>query len=144
MFLGTGDKHRCVPLEPIYDSLGEKVAAALPGFHCFTGCDTTGRFASKGKPTCWKIFCKAKTSILDALAEFVCKLYKPRTKVTEVGTLRWEIFKHSQGEAEKLPPTADALKHHILRAHYQAMIWHHAYARHSQHYHYQITMDGTR
>ena len=33
MFLGTGDKHRCVPLEPIYDSLGEKVAAALPGFH---------------------------------------------------------------------------------------------------------------
>jgi len=39
--------------------------------------------------------------------------------------LRWNLFKKTQAEAEKLPPTADALYHHTLRAHYRAMIWHH-------------------
>jgi len=143
LYLGIGDKCRLVQLQPIYDALGADVAAALLGFHSFTGYDTTGRFAGKGKLTCWKLFRQATPTILEAfqhlgasdmpsdeviskLEDFVCKMYPPKTKETDVGKLRWHIFKHSQGEAEKLPPTKDALRYHILRAHYQAMIWHKA------------------
>ena len=33
------------------------------------------------------------------------------------------MFKRFQAEGEKKPPTYAALKEHILRAHYQAMVW---------------------
>jgi len=140
MILGAGEHQRIVPLRPIYEALGEDLAAALPGFHSFTGCDTTGKFAGKGKLTCWKVMQKASPNMLTAfknlgstitptreteaaLEEFVCQLFQPQTKKKDVGQLRWEMFKRSQAESERLPPTAAVLKQHTLRAHYQAMIW---------------------
>ena len=50
----VGNKKRVIFLKHICDSIGERIAAALPGFHAFTGCDTTGHFAGKGKQGCWK------------------------------------------------------------------------------------------
>jgi hypothetical protein len=40
-----------------------------------------------------------------------------------VTKLRWYLFKKNQREAEKLPPTRGALQQHILRAHFQTIIW---------------------
>ena len=57
------------------------------------------------------------------LEEYVCCLYQPKSKETSVSKVRWNVFKHVQAEAEKLPPTPAALRQHILRAHYQCMIW---------------------
>ena len=88
---GTGPSRRIIPLEPIYSKLGEHTAAALPGFHAFTGADQTGRFAGKGKLMCLKTFQALPDYIKDAfvklrktdhpsqetedrLDEFVCRL----------------------------------------------------------------------
>jgi len=46
---GVGTKKRLIPLGPIVHALGTAKAAALPGFHAFSGTDVTGRFAGKGK-----------------------------------------------------------------------------------------------
>ena len=52
---GVGENRHTVPLLPICNALGSEVTAALPCFHCFTGCDTTGQFSGKGKQWCWKV-----------------------------------------------------------------------------------------
>ena len=140
ILVGQGDKQRLVPLKPIHDVLGNEKAKALLGFHAFTGCDTTGRFAGKGKRTCWKAFNKSSQQVIQAFCElgagtvpsaetvkslekFVCHMYSPKAEFDDIGKLRWQLFKQSQAEAEKMPPTKDVLKYHILRAHYQAMVW---------------------
>jgi len=46
---GTGNNKRMLSIDAIHDSIGSEVAAALPGFHAFTGCDTTSCFVRKGK-----------------------------------------------------------------------------------------------
>jgi len=137
---GVGQNHRIVKLGAVYSALGAKKAAALPSSHALSGTDVTGSFAGKGKISCWKVFNDASEKTLTGLAalvtsdqpselaqeaaeQFVCSLYLPNTKISEVGDLRWLFFKHNQALSEKLPPTKAALKQAILRAHYQAMIW---------------------
>ena len=58
-----------------------------------------------------------------SLEKLVCHVYSPKAEFDDIGKLRWQLFKQSQAEAEKMPPTKDVLKYHILRAHYQAMVW---------------------
>ena len=140
LILGTGDKRRVVLLKPIYTALGPNLAQSLPGFHAFTGSDTTGKFAGKGKLTCWKTLLRMKEHVLtafaqlgtmnsptqeiyDGLEEFVCKLYVSSIHETKIEKVRWHLFKKNQAEGEKLPPTRSTLKYHILRSHFQAMVW---------------------
>ena len=137
---GVGNKRREIPLEPIVHALGSAKAAALPGFHAFTGADQTGRFAGKGKLTCWKTLVKCSAEIISAFAAlgasrnltarteesieaYVCQLYEPSATITNVGDLRWKLFTKKQLEGQRLPPTRGALKEAIARAHYQAMAW---------------------
>lgn len=139
---GVGGKRRTIFLKPIYDSIGARLADALPGFHAFTGCDTTGHFAGKGKQRCWKALKKSRDNVIAAfvqlgttdtispemeraLEQFVCQLYLPGTDLSELAAVRWHMFKKSFAESEKLPPTKGALEQHIKRAHYQAMVWYH-------------------
>ncbi len=140
---GTGSKRRRVCLQPVFSAIGPNIAAALPGFHPFTGCDTCGRFQGKGKMTCWNVLMKHPKPITDAfvrlgtspkvddnmseaLEEFVCCLYRQKgSRTTELAALRWELFKTSQAEADRLPPTKAALLQHSLRAAYQSIVWAH-------------------
>ena len=62
MVVGAGDNRQRIPLGPIYFALGSVKAAALPGFHSFTGADVTGKFSGKGKKTWWKVFEKLDAS----------------------------------------------------------------------------------
>ena len=39
---GVGQSSHTIHLNLVYNALGYELAAALPGFHFFTGCDTTG------------------------------------------------------------------------------------------------------
>jgi len=117
-----GSKRKLVLLQPIYDALGSDVIAVLPGFDAFTGCDITGRFAGKGKKSCWKVFVKARKGVIRAfnklgqgqcpsdedyqfLEEFVYHLYQPNTKETSMSRLQWNVFKQSQAEAERFSAT---------------------------------------
>ena len=50
-------------------------------------------------------------------------IYSPQTHIVSVKKLRWWLFKKKQAESERLPPSPDALRQAILRAHHQAIIW---------------------
>ena len=137
---GRGTQQRKIQIKKIYDELGPAKAAALPGFHAFTGADITGSFAGKGKLQCWKIFNQADQDVIQvftdlgsskeiseniciAIEKFVCRLYHPKSKITDIGELRWLLFRQKQWQAEKLPPTRASLVPTIQRAHFQALIW---------------------
>jgi len=137
---GVGNKKRVISLGPIVNALGDAKAEAFPGFHAFSGADVTGRFAGKGKLTCWQALSRCSMEVVSAFAAlgtseklevdteraietFVCQLYEPGSTVVDVGDLRWKLFTKKQLEAQKLPPTRGALHEAIARAHYQAMVW---------------------
>ena len=90
----TGTKHRrrYINLTQVGKTLGKEKCLALPGYHAFTGCDTTSAFVSKGKALplelVWKneSFCHAMQLIgrnfnadLEKLSKecqsYVCKMY---------------------------------------------------------------------
>ena len=50
-------------------------------------------------------------------------MYNPSEDTNDVQSLRCTQFRKGAGKPENLPPTRDALRHHILRANYQAFIW---------------------
>ena len=67
--IGTGQRHRRINLEPIFQALGPIKAAAIPTFHAFSGADITGSFSGKGKIACWKAFIEAEKDILTAFVQ---------------------------------------------------------------------------
>ena len=67
MIMGTGDQRQPIKLGPIYVALSAERVAALPGFHAFTGSNTTGHIKGKGKSSCFKVFMKAGEDIICAL-----------------------------------------------------------------------------
>ena len=66
---GCGTQQRRIQIKKIYDELGPAKAAALPGFHAFTGADITGSFAGKGKLQCWKIFNQPDEDVIQAFTD---------------------------------------------------------------------------
>ena len=68
--------------------------------------------------------CELQEEVHQGLEEFVCLLYGKRvTKITDVATLRWQVFSRSQAESQNLPQTHGALVQHTLRAHLQSIVW---------------------
>ena len=82
-----------------------QTASSLQGFHA--GSDQTGRFANKGKFTCWKIFASASEDVVQAfvyvgsqslpsretelnLVKYVCQVYEPTSSHTGVLQIRLE------------------------------------------------------
>jgi hypothetical protein len=137
---GVGQNLRAIKPGPIHAALGDNKPAALTAFHALSGADVTGSFSGKGKVSCWKVFDTASQQTLAGLAtlgtsdqpsetaveeaeRFVCSLYLPNTKISDVGDLHWWFFMKKQAQSEKLPTTIDALQQAVRRAHYQAMIW---------------------
>ena len=139
---GKGDTLRDISVQECFEKLGPNKVRAILGFHTFTGCDQTGKFNTKSKLTCWKVFEKADESILNAFASlgseenlptlevlehlerFVCMLYgcKKQSNIDSLPDLRWHMFSKCQSEIEKLPPTQSALKYKIFRGHYCSIV----------------------
>ena len=99
------------------NALGDAKAEAFPGFHAFSGADVTGRFAGKGKLTCWQALSRCSMEVVSAFAAlgtsekpeveteratetFVCQLYEPGSTVMNVGDRRWKLFTKKQLEAQ--------------------------------------------
>jgi len=78
------------------NALGAAKVEALPGFHAFSEADVTGRFAGKGKLTCWQALSRCSMEVISAFAAlgtseelgidteraietFVCQLCEPGT-----------------------------------------------------------------
>jgi len=161
LITGVGNKKRLVPLRPVAHALGAAKAKALPGFHAFSGADTTGRFAGKGKLSCWQALSRCPAVVVSAfvilgtseelkpdtesaIEAFVCQLYEPGTTAVDVDELRWKLFTKKQLEAQKLPPTQGALQEAIARAHYQARVWYQDDIYLTHRYHQQQSVGGRK
>ena len=60
------------------------------------------------------------TETIKCAEVFICKLYK--VSVESVDRPRFLLFA-KMGTSEKLPPTSDAFKYHVMRSHFQTMVW---------------------
>ena len=117
---------------------------ALPGFHCFTGCDSISAFAGRGKIKPLKILIRKKEYIeafgelgmnwnvseetQSVLESFVCHMYGKKDALKlgiSVNDLRYDIYCRKSGKVscEGLPPCLNVLSQHIKRANYQTKIW---------------------
>lgn len=133
---GTKERQRYIDITAIGQSLGDDVCLALPVMHVFTGCDSTSAFVGKGKKqalqfvesdpdlcTVTKIvgdsFCNSDVH-LQGCAHFVCELYGYNG--CDTGNVRYKLFGSRNAQSYHLPPTKDALKHHVARANYQVLM----------------------
>jgi hypothetical protein len=124
-----GSSKRRIDIGKLFHVLGPRKAGSLIGFHAFSGCDQTGRFAGKGKTTCWNAFINAPQNIQDAffnlgrdsdlseemlvyLENYVCFLYRKSAWKNQdrLESLRWKLFCCQEAEGESLPPTKETLR----------------------------------
>ena len=98
-------------------------------------------FFGKGKVTWFKQLMKASPKVIHAftqlssicelqkevhqgLEEFMWLLYGERgATITDVATIRWQIFSRFQAESQNMPPTRGTLVEHMLSAHVQLIVW---------------------
>ncbi len=125
MIMGTGANRRRVPLQPIYDAIGDTRTRALIGFHALSGSDTTGRIFGKSKTAWWNVFLSSSDEVLGVLEELgvgdqpgeqtltsceevLSQLLSPsKCTIKTAAELRWNRFcslKSNQG-VETMPPT---------------------------------------
>eukprot|EP00745_Piridium_sociabile_P034091 TRINITY_DN5858_c0_g1_i7.p1 TRINITY_DN5858_c0_g1~~TRINITY_DN5858_c0_g1_i7.p1 ORF type:complete len:942 (+),score=252.29 TRINITY_DN5858_c0_g1_i7:556-3381(+) len=134
MQTGTPRKKHFVPVHLI--NIPDLQKCSLLAFHAITGSDSTSQFAGIGKKSAWNVFPNSAhllenlgsedfpdEHVLADAESFVCKLYSPNTQRTSTQQLRCDLFHSVKKTIENLPPTQDALKLHIRRSHYQALVW---------------------
>ena len=73
---GTQNKTRYINVTSFSKSVGERIAASLPGIHAFTGCDTVSSFAGKGKKNAFKLL-KKSTVYQEAFVQLGAQLQVP-------------------------------------------------------------------
>jgi hypothetical protein len=108
------------------------MAQHLLTFHSVTGCDTTSFFYGISKKKEYKVY-EQDTNLLEGIGEaeltdekiklaevFICKFYN---QVTDTSDEARDLMFGKSKSPESLPPTSDALKLHIERAHFQASVW---------------------
>ena len=130
----------------LYSYLGPAKSACILGWHAMTGCDTTGKFAGRGKKNWWNIFLtlydsddegilqgfqdfgensKLSRSTEAALTRFVTLGYAKGTD--SLPSARWFLFTKKLAQGDKLPPLPNTFKQHLLRALVQTLAWRHAH-----------------
>ncbi|KAE8738265.1 hypothetical protein FOCC_FOCC016261, partial [Frankliniella occidentalis] len=129
---GTGPHARYLAIHNICTKLGVDKCEALPGFHAFTGCDTTSYFSGALKPKCWKVwddhpeitnaFKKLGSSLPEvddetfaALERFTVLIYDATSTVKSVTLARKDLVVSRNRSIYTIPPTQGC-----LRALYQA------------------------
>ncbi len=133
-------KWKFVNISGICAKLDDHIIRALPGFHAFSGSDSTSAFSGKAKKSFFNVlegnaeFCEAMIQLGDSdkvsedlfasCEAGLCHVYgHPRCR--EINQVRYDMLSKGN-ESHQIPPTQDALRLHIMRANYQALIWKHA------------------
>ena len=134
---GTTKKRQYIPIDAVFNSLPAESATSLLPFHALTGCDTTSYIANHTKRSAWKVFKEhyplhrhvgigeLTEETLQSSETFVCRLYAGH-KTDSVDAARHILFCKT-GKPEAMPPRSDALRFHLMRVHYQAMVWRNAH-----------------
>ena len=129
-------KRRYIPVDAVFNSLPRVLSTTLLPFHALTGCDTTSYFANHTKRSTWKVF-EEHHELLNNLGigeltddaiksaeAFVCRIYDVH-RTDSVDSARHMLFSKT-GKPEAMSPTSDALHFHLMRVHYQTMVWRNA------------------
>ena len=130
----------------IFSYLGPDKAMGILGWHALTGCDTCGKFALRGKKSWWNLFLELNTEddkdIIEAFKEFgqsavvsnmvetALARFVTLNYAKDKGNLpaaRWHLFTKKMVTGDKLPPTPNAFRQHMLRALVQTYTWRHAH-----------------
>lgn len=129
---GTGNNFRYIPTHEIAKSIGRYRARYLPLLQAFLGVDTTSSMYGIGRKTALateKRFPEIQ-NVLYELAEnpyslndnklatierYVILMYDSLSKLTDINDLREYLFTKKGRQMLNLPPTKDALFHHINR-----------------------------
>ena len=142
LMFGRGKSKRFIPIHTTAENLGREKCIALLGFHAITGCDSVSAFYGRGKKHAWEVWNKFPAvteafthlsqapdsipkNIMGLVEQFVVRLYSNTLEnVTTVNKARFELFQFGGKDFDHLPPTQNALKHHVQRAAYTAgHIW---------------------
>lgn len=135
MKAGTHKKPKYIPVKEVIHARNLSIADVqlLLPFHAITGSDTTSFLSGHSKKTALKVFFQHK-ELLSGLGKaplteetiqnaetFICRLYKV-SDVTTTDKARVTLFKRAL-RPELLPPSSDAVRNHIRRAHLQTLVW---------------------
>ena len=138
--MATGFHERNYQIRSNYFS--PEVLDALPSIHAISGCDSTSAFSGFGKTKMYKAMTKEGTflkaasrlgtsmeideDVLDTLEEMFCTLYGYKND-RRINECRYKaILKKKLPKPEKVPPTQDSLKLHLMRCNYQIYEWRNA------------------
>ena len=136
MLTGTAKKPRYIQIGAVFNNLPTDSATNLLPFHALTGCDTTSYFANHTKKSAWKTFIEHHGLLSNlgigtltetttrSVEKFVCRMYDVLS-ADSVDAARLVLFCKA-GKPEAMSPTSDALKFHLMRVHYQTMVWRYA------------------
>ena len=142
ILLNTGIKYRqrIIDITSVANNMGINICKALPGFHAFTGSDSTSSFCGHEKKVPFELMISSSNthhlstmmsigetvspspSLLSQCEEFVCHMYG-KHKLQSINEARYQLFCGKGCSSEQLPPTANELELHLMRACYQAAIW---------------------
>ena len=135
MKAGTNNAPNYIPVKEILSKwkLKDDIAKGLLPFHAVTGSDTTSFLYGHTKRTTLSAYMDHPTLLsslgndpiteesLSEVERFVCLVYNVPEAMT-MDKARAILFTRGVAQ-QRLPPTSDASKHHIMRAHLQALIW---------------------
>ena len=130
----TGKIPKCIPVKQVYANMAQELLHNLIGFHDLTGCDNTSFIAGHSKKRMLQVF-KDHRELLYGLGDgdltqgtiskaeaFVCHVFNISDPVHTTNEAIFMLFSLVK-KPDALTPTSDALKLHIMRAHYQSMVW---------------------
>ena len=137
MMSGPPRKRRYIPIDAVFNKLPRGSATSLLAFYALTGCDTTSYIANHTKQSSWKVFKEhhelpknlaigeLTEETIDSSEMFICRIYNVQ-RTDSVDAARYTLFSKTP-KPEAMPPTSDAFRFHLMRVHYQAMMWRNAH-----------------
>ena len=122
---GMGDNFQQIHINTVCSNLGDFKARALPGFHAFSGCDTTSQFYDKAEKLAWEAW-KSYPEVTAAfnymkeqpfkaieqdlptfklLERFTCVLYGKTSNLESINEQRQDLFSSKSMALMNIPPT---------------------------------------
>ena len=113
-----------------------EMSVCLVQFHCFTGCDGNSGFYGKGKKSLYQLAEKSPVAkrllmhcgedVIEDLFQFTRHIIYGDNKSTTMAESRAAKWKQMKNKTFlRLPPDADSLRQHCLRANYWSYLMHH-------------------
>ena len=132
------------PVRTVCSAIGAKAVSQLLVIHAISGCDSTSNLFGHGKSSVFRTIVKcvnnetvtdtlgsataSRQDVIEAGLNLLTMLYGGKNDDT-LNHLRYVSYMHQLAtsktgpNSERLPPTGNAAKYHVLRIHFQVIQW---------------------